>query len=118
MSLGGGLTTTALLVAMLTFPTTVVAETLVTIRNESTAVLVAINSFPVGKDGDVIDDNIGGLEEDEVVPGGTGHVVHSGDCGLVEMYLRYASDRDDDEDQVFRVDTCQSRRFVLSDAQR
>ncbi len=106
------------LAAALMLTTPALAETVVTIQNEGTQVLVAINSFPIGSDGEVIDDNIGGLEEDEVAPGETGTVRLAGDCGLVEVYFRYGSDRDGDSDQMFRVDTCQSRNFVLGDANK
>lgn len=105
--------TVVVVALMLTAPA--IGETVVTIRNQGTEVLVAVNSFPIGMDGEVIDDNIGGLEEHRVQPGKSGTVRQVGDCGLVEMYFRYASDRVDDRDQVFRVDTCQAQTFVLQD---
>ena len=109
--------TTVVAVALL-LPTPAIGETVLTIQNQGTEVLVAVNSFPIGRDGEVIDDNIGGLDEDTVQPGDSGTVRHVGDCGLVEMYFRYASDRADDRDQVFRVDTCQAQNFVLQDTDR
>lgn len=95
--------------------TPAVAETNIVIDNRGSQVLVAVNSFPIGTDGEVIDDNIGSLDDGDVPPGASATIRHSGDCGLVEMYFRYAGQPDGEEDQKFRVDTCQSRRFVLSD---
>ena len=105
----------AALLAAFLLATPALAQTTITIVNHGTQVLVAVNSFPVGADGDVVDDNIGSLQEDEVGPGATGTIRLSGDCGLVEMYFRYAGQAEGDDDQVFRVDTCQAHRFVLRD---
>jgi len=102
------------LAAALVLATPALAETVVAIENRGTQVLVAVNSFPLDRDGEEIDDNIGGLVEESIPPGATATLPLSGDCGLVALYFRYA-DQGDAADQVFNVDTCASRTFVLSD---
>ena len=100
--------------AALLLATPALAETVVTIENRGTHVLTAINSFPLDDDGEPIEDNIGGLVEDEVPPGAKGTLPLLGYCGNVLLFLRLA-DTVDGDDLEFRVNTCKSKYFVLSD---
>lgn len=104
----------AAFVAALLLATPALAETVVTIENRGTRVMTAINSFPLDEDGEPVEDNLGGLVEDEVPPGAKGTLPLSGDCGKVILFLRFA-DTIDGNDLEFRVDTCASKYFVLSD---
>ncbi len=100
--------------ALLLLATPALADTVVTIENRGTHVLTAINSFPLDADGEPVEDNLGGLEEDEVPPRTRGTLPLSGDCGKVILFLRLA-DQGGADDLEFRVDTCASKHFVLSD---
>jgi hypothetical protein len=89
------------------------ADVIVTIENRSSDTISGINSFPIGADGEVIDDNIGGII-DAVPHGGTGRFSPIGDCGPIRLYVRLVS-QGDKPDMQFEVDTCRARALVLND---
>lgn len=69
-----------LAIALLALATPALAAVTVTIENRSTATVSGINSFPVGDDGEAVEDNIGGLFDD-VAPGSKASFELNGECG-------------------------------------
>lgn len=98
--------------------TPVLADDLVTmtIVNRGTDTVSGINSFPIGDDGEVIDDNIGGLYDD-VPPGSQASFELSlYDCAPVRFYVRLASfAATETDDLTINVDTCTDRTIVVTD---
>lgn len=97
----------------LAFAAPALAETQIRVENRSSVALVAISSFPYGRDGEIIDDNIGSMI-DALAPGASTSFTISGDCGPVRLYVRLATTGDGD-DLTLDLDTCTDRTVRLSD---
>ena len=82
------------------------------IENRSSQPVVRLNTYPVDKDGDPVEDNLGALMED-IAPGATGTLEISMDvCGPVYIALGLGPD---DQDLSTTLNTCKSRTLVVSD---
>ena len=87
------------------------------LENRSSDTVSGINSFPIGDDGEVVDDNVGGLYDD-VQPGGSASFTLTGviDCAPIRFYVRLASRAAAGRDDLtLDVDTCTDRTIVVSD---
>lgn len=93
----------------------VASDVVITLTNNGSDIVRGVNSFPYGRDGEIVDDNIGGMFED-VSPGASTSFTLSGDCGNVRFYVRLASlEAAGKDDLTLDVDTCTDRTIVVSD---
>jgi hypothetical protein len=83
-----------------------------TIENHSTMTISALNSFPIDDDGELVEDNLGGLSDD-ILPGTTGTVDLIGRCG--PTFLLVGLGTRTQPDMEFRINTCRSRVLILDD---
>ena len=73
----------------LSFATPATAGPQFTLTNGLTATITGVNTYPVGDDGTVIDDNIGGFFEPPLLPGSSmTFELASTTCETVMLYIR------------------------------
>lgn len=96
--------------ATVLLPLPVLATDIVlTIDNQSSQ-SAAFNSFPIGKDGEPIEDNIGAYSD--IMPGTKGrYELDISACGLVLVAVIMA----DSSEMRTNIDMCKARTLVISD---
>lgn len=82
------------------------------VQNQSKLTISALNTFPIDKDGEAVEDNLGSLGED-ILPGTSGTIELVGYCGPT-LLLVGLGDRSE-PDMEFRINTCKSRTLILND---
>ena len=88
------------------------ADFALTIQNNSSQAVTRLNIFAVGRDGQPVEDNLGGLMED-LPAGATGTVALSIiACQPVYIALALAGSNDD---LTATIDTCKDKTLVVSD---
>lgn len=83
-----------------------------TIENRSSLAIERLNAFPIDKDGEAIEDNLGAILED-VLPGATFRLPLS--LSRCETVRGYAGLAGRDEDVPVDIDLCADPKLVLKD---
>ena len=102
----------ALAAAALAAAPALAQDVVLTIQNNSSLTISALNTFPIGTDGEPVEDNLGALMED-ILPGTTSTLALDGFCG--PTLLLVGIDARDQPDMEFRINTCKSRVLILND---
>ena len=84
-----------------------------TIDNRSSVSVASVNSYPVGADGEAIEDNVGGLY-DSVLPGNSATFEVTSDCGPT-LFLVGIEGAGPDGDLRIEVDTCEATTLIVGD---
>ena len=88
------------------------ADIALTIRNNSSQAVTRLNTFAIGKDGQPVEDNLGGLMED--LPAGATGTVVLGITACQPVYVALGLGGSDD-DLTTTIDTCKDKTLVVSD---
>ncbi|SFZ85713.1 hypothetical protein SAMN02983003_2882 [Devosia enhydra] len=100
------------LLTLLVQPAMAVDQLVLTIENRSSIALERLNVFPIGKDGEAIEDNLGAILED-VPPGGSFALKLS--LSRCETVRGYAGLAGRDDDVPVDIDLCKEPKLVLKD---
>lgn len=101
--------TAAVLSLMMTLPV-LADDIVVTIDNQSSQMVDRVNTFPVGDDGEAIEDNLGSTGD--IMPGTTGtYSLASTKCELVRVYIGMADQSELNTD----LNLCKARTVVVTD---
>lgn len=88
-------------------------DVILTIDNRSSLTISALNTFPIDKDGDPVEDNLGAISDD-ILPGTTSTLSLDGFCGATLLLVGIGNRSE--PDMEFRINTCKSRVLILNDA--
>ncbi|MGV3652148.1 MAG: hypothetical protein ACO1OK_12020 [Devosia sp.] len=102
----------AFALALFALPSFAQDQLVLTIENRSSLALERLNVYPIGKDGEAIEDNLGAILED-VLPGQTLALKLS--LIRCETVRGYAGLAGRDDDVPVDIDLCTEPRLVLKD---
>ena len=84
-----------------------------TVDNRSSSTVTSVNSFPVGADGEAVEDNVGGLYE-PVAPGASATFEVTSDCGRTLFLVNISAEAAEGELRV-EIDTCADQAIRVHD---
>ena len=80
------------------------------LANQGSRTVSSLNLFPLDADGDFIEDNLGGIDDD-IPPGGRARASISSECGPMLAVVAFA----DGSDLRLNFDSCRTRTLLVRD---